>query len=89
MCCMGDEGTRMIGFTVRLSEDEEKALSTEAKSKGKERAVYAREIIQAHLLKQQFSQNLRSEMLSILESEEFDDVFVEKFFRAYRGRKED
>jgi len=84
---MGDEEGRLIGFTVRLTEEDHAALKAEAKSKGVELAAYAREILKAHLLKVDFSGNLRDEVISIMESAEFDDIIVEKFLRAMKNKR--
>jgi hypothetical protein len=86
---MGEEGTRLIAMTVRMTEQDHAALKAEASAKGLELATHAREILKAHLLKQEFTSNLKDDVITILESEEFDDIIVQKFLRAMENRKKD
>lgn len=71
---------------VRLLPKDYYALEREAKEKGIPLAAHCRDILELHLMREDPDNNIEKKFLEILESDKFDDVFVEKFTRAMAAR---
>ena len=55
------------------------ALEREAKEKGVPLAAHCRDVLELHLMREDIDNNIEKKFLEILESEKFDDAFVDKF----------
>lgn len=84
---MGDETGGVERFTVRLSLPDYAALEAEADAKGVKVAVFARDIIKAHLNNQEIEDRLEEKLGEFIESEKFDELFLEKIGRFFEARK--
>jgi len=84
---MGNDEVELKAITLRVSVEDYAALEAEAKQKKRALATYCRELLHAHLAKADFSDQVKSEVMSIMTSEEFDDVIVQKFLRAMEKRR--
>ena len=71
---------------VRLLPKDYYALEREAKEKGIPLAVHCRDILELHLMREDIDNNIEKKFLEILESDKFDDAFVEKFSRAMASK---
>lgn len=74
---------------VRMLPKDYQALEKEAKEKGIPLAAHCRDVLELHLMRENIENNIEKKFLEILESDKFDDVFVEKFSRdmAAKTRK--
>jgi len=84
---MGNEKGEMVPLTVRLPPDDYAALESEAKTKQMALAAYIRDLLQAHLLKRDFSDQFESEFERVIVSGKYDDKIAEVFLRAYGNLK--
>jgi len=62
------------------------ALEKEAKEKGVPLAAHCRDILELHIMMEDIDNNIEKKFLEILESDKFDDAFVEKFTRAMAAK---
>lgn len=71
---------------VRLLPKDHEALKAEAEAKGIPLAAHCRDILELHLMRADLETNIENKFLEILESDKFDDAFVEKFTRAMANK---
>ena len=64
---------------VRMLPKDYQALEREAKEKGVPLAAHCRDVLELHLMREDIDNNIEKKFLEILESEKFDDAFVDKF----------
>ena len=84
---MGNDGVELLKITVRMSLEDYAALEAEAIALKRPLATHCRDILHGHLVKAELADQVKGEVITIMESEEFDEVIMQKFLRAMERRK--
>lgn len=77
----------IVKVTIRLPEADYYALENEAAKKSTPPAAYMRDLLQAHLLNVDLDGRIEEKLESLLLSEKFDEVFLDKLERFFTARR--
>ena len=85
---MGNElGEPYQRIAVRMAQEDYEALEILAEKRGVPLAAFCREVLKEFLLRDSMDEEIEKKLLEILQSDKFDDVFIEKVGRAMSARK--
>ena len=78
---MGNDESKTRNIMVRINPLDYEALEVEAQERGTPLATHVRDILQAHLIKSEISEELDVRIIRALESDRFDSVFRKKLIK--------